>query len=178
MRKWIIGLLVGVVAAGAFALPAAATGTGGAGTLAARDALENDVLGQINLIRKQHGLTPLRLSRALSAAADAHSRDMAKRGYFDHDGPGGWTFSRRISRWYAQGSSRVWAAGENILWYSPDVQAAQAVQMWMKSPGHRRNILSPQWRELGLSAIHADSAPGDFQNLEVTIITADFGVRN
>ena len=177
MRTWLVSLLVALTCAGAVAAPAGARSSDRTRTVAARDALEAQVLAQVNQVRAQHGLAPLRLARGLTAAADAHSRDMAKRGYFDHDGPGGWTFNKRMNRWYPQGSHRQWSAGENLLWYSPDVDAAEAVKMWMQSPGHRRNILFPQWREIGLSAIHVDSAPGDFEDLEVTILTADFGVR-
>ena len=177
MRTWFACLLLALVCAGALGAPAGARSVDRARSVAARDGLEAELLVQINQIRAQRGLKPLRLSSALGAAADAHSKDMANRGYFDHDGPGGWTFAKRMNRWYPQGSHRMWSAGENLLWYSPEVQAAEAVRMWMQSPGHRRNILFAQWREVGLSAIHVDSAPGAFEDLEVTILTADFGVR-
>ncbi|MDX6487628.1 MAG: hypothetical protein QOK13_243, partial [Gaiellaceae bacterium] len=62
-------------------------------------------------------------------------------------------------------------------WSSPDVDAPQALDMWMKSPEHRANLLSKRWREIGLSAVHVQAAPGAFQGLDVTIVTADFGVR-
>ena len=47
----------------------------------------------------------------------------------------------------------------------------------MKSPEHRANLLSAKWREIGLSAVHVQAAPGTFDGLDVTIVTADFGVR-
>ncbi len=47
----------------------------------------------------------------------------------------------------------------------------------MASPEHRANILSPKWREIGVSSVHVARAPGVFGGREVTIITADFGVR-
>ena len=49
--------------------------------------------------------------------------------------------------------------------------------MWLESPGHRRVLLTPAWREIGLSAVHTASAPRVYDGLEVTIVTADFGVR-
>ncbi len=49
--------------------------------------------------------------------------------------------------------------------------------MWMRSPEHRANILAPRWREVGIAAVHLDSAPGLFRGLPVTIVTTDFGVR-
>jgi uncharacterized protein YkwD len=47
----------------------------------------------------------------------------------------------------------------------------------MASPEHRQNILTARWREIGISAIHSDSAPGTFGGRPVTVITTDFGVR-
>jgi uncharacterized protein YkwD len=52
------------------------------------------------------------------------------------------------------------------------------MQLWMNSPEHRANILDPRWREVGVSAMHFDAAPGTYQGRAVTIITTDFGVRH
>jgi hypothetical protein len=49
--------------------------------------------------------------------------------------------------------------------------------MWLDSAAHRKIMLTARWREVGLSAIHVTSAPGTFGGREVTIVTADFGVR-
>ena len=140
-------------------------------------ALETQVLSGLNALRAGRGLKPLRFSTQLAAAAEAHSRDMVKRGYFDHTSRDGTPFSKRVARFYRPGSSNYWSAGENLLWFSPDVGASTAISMWMKSPAHRAILLSPEWREVGLSAVHVRSAPGVFEGLEVTVVTADFGVR-
>jgi uncharacterized protein YkwD len=139
--------------------------------------LEQDVLANLNALRKQHGLVPLRFSTKLAAAARHHSTDMANRGYFSHSSANGSSFSRRIARFYPMGSRRYWAVGENLLWSSPDVDAAGAIEMWLNSPAHRKIMLTARWREVGLSAVHVTSAPGAFGGREVTIVTADFGVR-
>jgi uncharacterized protein YkwD len=47
----------------------------------------------------------------------------------------------------------------------------------MHSPEHRANILKPEWREIGVSAVHLDTAPGTYGGRPVTIVTTDFGVR-
>jgi uncharacterized protein YkwD len=139
--------------------------------------LEQGVLASINALRGQHGLAPLRLSSRLSAAARAHSADMAARGYFSHTSANGSTFSRRIARFYPMGKSRYWSVGENLLWSSPDVSAERALDMWLNSPEHKKNMLTARWREIGLSAVHVTAAPGTFAGREVTIVTTDFGVR-
>ena len=140
--------------------------------------LEQGVLADINTLRKQHGLSPLRLSGSLSAAARQHSSEMAARGYFSHDSANGSSFDKRIARYYPMGRSRYWSVGENLLWSSPDVDAGGALNMWWNSPEHRKNMLTARWREIGLSAVHVAAAPGTFGGREVTIVTTDFGVRH
>jgi len=140
-------------------------------------ALEQGVLADINALRAQHGLGPLRLSSRLSAAARQHSSEMASRGYFSHNSANGSSFDSRIKRFYPMGSNHYWSVGENLLWSSPDVDAAEALNMWFNSPEHRKNMLTARWREIGLSAVHVAAAPGTYGGREVTIVTTDFGVR-
>ena len=140
-------------------------------------ALEAQVLADVNTTRRQRGLRPLRFSLALSRAAEFHSRDMARRGYFSHNSANGAAFWRRVQRFYPSAGYRSWAVGENLVWASPDLSAASAMSMWMGSPPHRANLLSRQWREIGLAAVHAPSAPGVFGGHPVTIVTANFGSR-
>jgi len=147
-------------------------------TLAAADQLETQVLAELNGIRRRHGLTPLRLSRPLSTAADAHSRAMGTFGFFDHDSRDGSEFWERVQRFYGQDGYKSWSVGENLLWSSGTLTGAAALKLWMGSPGHRRNILTARWREIGLSALRVGSAPGVYGGHDVVIITTDFGVRS
>lgn len=143
----------------------------------ALSSLEAGVLTQLNEIRTQHGLAPVRVSARLTAAAADHSREMADDGYFEHTSADGSAFWKRIGRWYAQSGYGYWSVGENLLWSSPQVDPAGALKLWMDSPEHRANILTARWREIGVSALHLANAPGVYHGLEVTIITTDFGVR-
>jgi uncharacterized protein YkwD len=161
------------VVAGAGSAQARVDGTR---TLTARNSLEADVLVQINQFRRSRGLAPLRLSGALRRAADSHSSAMATRGFFAHESADGTAFWQRVARFYPQ-LTGGWSVGENLLWSSPDVDGAGALRMWLNSPPHRKILLTPRWREVGLSAVHAASAPGVYRGLEVTVLTADFGVR-
>jgi uncharacterized protein YkwD len=167
-------LTLSAVALWAVASPAGATAEHPA---AATRALEQGVLSSMNTLRRDHGLAPLRISGGLVTAARKHSTDMATRGYFSHTSANGSSFDRRIARFYPMGHKHYWSVGENLLWSSPDVDAARALDMWLKSPEHRKNMLTARWREVGLSAVHVPSAPGTFGGREVTIVTADFGVR-
>ena len=139
--------------------------------------LESGVLRQLNAVRSGHGLVALRESPGLAAAALQHSREMADDGYFEHNSFDGTSFSTRIAHWYSLGRYRSWMVGENLLWSSPTVDPARALDMWMRSPEHRANILNPRWRDIGVGAVHASAPGGAFGNHAVTIITTDFGVR-
>jgi uncharacterized protein YkwD len=140
--------------------------------------LRSGLLAQVNAYRLAHRLGPLRVSPALTAAANAHSTQMARLGYFSHDSANGSSFSSRVATFYSPRGYRSWTVGENLLWGSPDVGAARALKLWLASPPHRANLLSPRWREIGLVAVHARSAPGVYGNAPTTIVTADFGTRS
>jgi uncharacterized protein YkwD len=170
----LVALAITVVGLWVAASPAGATADRPTASLSS---LEQGVLADINALRKQHGLAPLRISARLSAAARQHSQEMAARGYFSHNSANGSSFDRRIARYYPVGGSRFWSVGENLLWSSPDVDAGGALEMWWNSPEHRKNMLTARWREIGLSAVHVATAPGLYGGREVTIVTTDFGVR-
>jgi uncharacterized protein YkwD len=138
--------------------------------------LEQGVLAEINALRAEHKLAPLRVSVALAAAAREHSQQMADQGYFAHESGDGSPFSKRLQHFYPQGKA-YWSVGENLLWSSPDVEPGRALQLWLDSPEHRANLLNARWREIGVSAVHVPAAPGTFRGLDVTIVTTDFGVR-
>jgi uncharacterized protein YkwD len=164
----------------AFSLTAFAATSAGARErstgMTALNELERAVLVEINAVRRRHGLAALRADAMLRAAADAHSKSMATRGFFAHESADGSSFSKRVARYYPRGRGS-WSAGENLLWSSPSVDAAGSVRTWMNSPPHRGNLLTPRWREIGLSAVHVAAGPGVFGGAPVTILTADFGRR-
>lgn len=138
---------------------------------------EADIVRRINAIRASRGRRPLRVSRQLSAAAAFHTNQMGLRGFFEHESANGAEFWKRIERFYPVLPGRSWSVGENIVWGTPDLSAAGAVREWMTSPPHRENLLSRQWREIGLGGAHFESAPGTYRGGPVTIVTADFGTR-
>jgi uncharacterized protein YkwD len=143
----------------------------------ALNALSRDVLADVNAFRRSHGLVALRVSAALNSAAAQHSTEMARDGYFAHESANGASFDKRLVRFYPMGARRYWSVGENLVWAAPDLAADQAMTMWLNSPPHRENLLTARWREIGISAVHVDSAPGAYGGGPATIITTDFGVR-
>ncbi len=171
-----------IAAALAVALAAVAATASGASAAprapaASLSSLESSVLVDINAFRAEHHLARLRLSTSLTRAAREHSGQMAADGYFAHESADGSAFWKRIQTFYGSSRWQFWSVGENLLWSSPDVDASRALKLWLASPEHRKNLLSPAWREIGVSAVHAARAPGTFAGRDVTIVTTDFGVR-
>ena len=146
-------------------------------TVAVLSAVESSVLGRINDVRRSRGLRPLTMSRGLSAAAAYHSRQMVQHGFFEHESRGGGAFWKRVERFYGSTGFTAWEVGENLAYGSPELSPAATVRMWMNSPGHRENVLSRRWREIGLGVVHVGSAGGEFEGSPVTVVTADFGYR-
>ncbi len=173
----LVAVSASVLSAVALTGPASARNARPTSASTSVSALEAAVLANVNQIRTQRGLHALKLSRRLSAAADQQSVSMGAKGFFSHNSADGTAFWKRILHYYPDRNYRSWAVGENLLWSSPDIDASQALEMWMKSPEHRANLLSKNWREIGLSAVHVQAAPRAFHGLDVTIVTADFGVR-
>jgi uncharacterized protein YkwD len=139
--------------------------------------LNHQVLVAVNKFRVAHHLVPLRLSRGLNASARQHSLEMGADGYFAHHSADGTAFWKRIQHYFPSRGYSYWSVGENLLWSSPDVSATVAMKRWIASPEHLKNLLTPEWRRIGISAVHVDNAPGVYHGLPVTIITTDFGVR-
>jgi uncharacterized protein YkwD len=139
--------------------------------------LNHQVLAAINQFRVAHGLVPLRQSAELNRSARQHSFEMGRRGYFGHSSANGTAFWRRIRHFYPAGNHSYWSVGENLLWSAPSVSTAGAMKLWIASPEHLRNLLTSQWRQIGVSAVRVLRAPGVFHGRRVTIITTDFGVR-
>ena len=96
-----------------------------------------------NAERAQAGCSALTVDPRITAAAQAHSEDMAASGYFAHDSQDGRDFADRIT---AAGYDAPGA--ENIAMGRQD--AADVVQDWMESPSHRANLLNCSLTTIGV----------------------------
>ena len=168
-RGLLLVAVLGLVAGSAHATPA-----GPAGTRAV--SLEQELLLELNEARGERGLRPLRLANGLQTAAVGHSRSMLAGRFFAHESRDGTQMAERVRRLYPPlGGS--WSVGENLIWASPRLGAAQAVRAWLASPGHRRNMLAAGWREVGIGAVRAVSPGGPFGSGTVVVVTMNFGAR-
>lgn len=130
----------------------------------------------VNQERTSRGLPRLRLNQKLSTAADRHSGDMVVKNYFSHDSLSGASFVDRIRRAGYLRNARSWSAGENLAWGSGDRGTPEAImRAWMNSAGHRANILTGRFREIGIGV--ASGAPLRV-SLPAVTYTTDFGFKS
>lgn len=99
----------------------------------------------LNELRAQKGLVPLSASAKLTTAARKHAQDMARRGFFSHEGSNGSSVGDRVRR---QGGGFCFVA-ENIAKGQGSLQ--EVVADWMASAGHRKNMLNRKAAEYGLA---------------------------
>ena len=76
---------------------------------------------------------------------------MVSERFFDHTAPSGVTMVDRIRRAGYTSGARAWGLGENIAWGSGRLATASQIhRSWMRSAGHRANILMRSFREIGI----------------------------
>jgi uncharacterized protein YkwD len=110
----------------------------------AANSIERRAFEKTNLARVQNGLSPLVWDADLYRMARTHSEKMARDGYFSHVTPEGMRLTDRARE---AGILHYSVLGENIAYNQGyDDPGAFAVEKWMSSPGHRANILSPEFR--------------------------------
>src|SRR3954451_1049021 len=177
LRRKMAGGLVLLALAAVIAPAATARTTHATQHAQTKASLQAGILQELNDLRASHHLHPLTLSRSLSAASLARTKEMAADGYFAHDSGDGSAFWKRIQHFYAASGYGYWSVGENLLWSTPDVNSPGAIKLCWNSPEHKKNMLDPRWREIGIAALHIGTAPGVYGDQEVTIVTTDFGVR-
>ncbi|MBI3360356.1 MAG: LysM peptidoglycan-binding domain-containing protein [Chloroflexi bacterium] len=118
--------------------------------------VEQQIIDLTNQNRSANGLPPLTRDERLMEIARWKSQDLVTRDYFAHDDPvtgrfltGDLIFGQEIGNW----------AGENLAWFSKEYRsaslAAQALQSWLDSPGHRENIMRSQFTLTGAGVVRS-----------------------
>jgi hypothetical protein len=110
-------------------------------------AVELDVVERVNAERSAVGLARLGVNYSLMDAAWSHSSHMRAIGRICHSGCGD-----------GDPGSRISATGYQWSWYGENVaagfgSASAVVEAWMASPGHRANILKPEFTDIGVAVI-------------------------
>ena len=104
------------------------------------------IIALTNRERAKHGVPPLKFDRACALAIAGHVNDMAKARYLSHQGRDGRGASERYLKYKLAGRG----AGENIA-YNTSGTAESFMRQWLRSPGHRGNILSAVYKGIGAS---------------------------
>ena len=139
------------------------------------NAKEKETFIRHNKIRRNHDLRTFCVHPKLQRAARAHSKDMIRRDYFSHNTKGRGSFEKRLKRFgYTPKGFKYYTVGENIAGGNgPYSEPAKIMRGWMKSTGHRRNILNGKFRQIGIGT-HTGTYK---RHKEWTMYTADFGTR-
>lgn len=187
-RNFVVSLAIALLGLVALVVPAEAGRSGGKGGGSAcerwgsakPDSLANGearkaILCLINEKRQNAGLKPLDRSKKLQRAAQRHNDHMLETGCFSHECSGEAGLGVRLDAVdYIRDGLSAWAYGENIAWGLGERGTPRAiVGAWMDSAGHRANILSRDFREIGVGfsagTPNGKSEPGG-------IYTTDFGL--
>lgn len=122
-----------------------------------------NIENMVNAERVERGIAPLKVNQSLDNAATNKSLDMISRDYFDHYALGltPWDFIKVQNYDYLY-------AGENL---AMDFNTSEAtVNAWMNSPAHRKNILNPDFQEMGVGVVKGEftDSAGTHQTQMVT----------
>jgi len=113
--------------------------------------LEQQVINLVNKERAASGLAPLASNWELCRVARYKSQDMINKKYFAHQSP---TYGSPFTMMQSFGI-RFSAGGENIAYGQRTPQ--EVMNAWMNSPGHRNNIMSPIYTQIGVGVAKASN---------------------
>jgi hypothetical protein len=122
------------------------------------------LLDEANKARRKDGLSDLSLSQKLNQAAYLKATDMFEKQYWGHNAPDG----TKPWKWFIEVDYGYTKAGENL---AKNFYTAEAVTTaWMDSVEHRKNILEPDYTEVGFAV-----ASGMLDGQQTTIVVALYG---
>jgi uncharacterized protein YkwD len=116
--------------------------------------VEDLVFELTNQHRRAKSVAPLSKDAELRDVARAYSNDMLVRRFFDHTSPDGVSFHDRISahyhHWVSFTGENIWSAWGYYKTSNALSLAKEIVDDWLSSPGHRANMLDPDFTHLGV----------------------------
>lgn len=126
---------------------------------------KNEVIRITNLERNKYSLPSLKENSKLDLSAKAKTEDMIARQYFEHQSPIG----EKVADLVEKTGYEFIVLGENLAMGNFE-NDQDLIKAWMDSPGHRENILNPNYKEIGVSVIK-----GMFEGKEVWMAVQHFG---
>jgi uncharacterized protein YkwD len=114
----------------------------------------------LNDERATAGLGQLTIAPALTQPSAAYSARMVAENFFAHEAPDGSTLVDRLTTARYIDPNGDWTVGENLAWGQGDLATARNIMVaWMNSPGHRHNILTGEFTQVGIGIV--PGTPGD-----------------
>jgi uncharacterized protein YkwD len=139
------------------------------GNLSSRQVLNVEaIITLTNNARALNGLPPLRANLLLNTIAESRAKDMLEKQYFAHVSPTGQQASDIAQSVGYQYKIIAENIGSGVFYTNKKI-----VDGWMQSPGHRRNILSPEVEEIGAAALK-----GRMNGMETYISVQIFGLQS
>lgn len=124
----------------------------------------SELLEQTNKVRKSYGIGQLKLNDKLNKAAYLKGKDMFADQYWAHVAPDG----TQPWKWFADVDYNYSEAGENLAKNFTTTSAAMTA--WMNSPGHKANLLNPDYLEVGFAVIN-----GELDGKPTALVVALYG---
>lgn len=130
--------------------------------------VENEVVRLCNVERQKAGIQPLSNNEMLRQVARYKSNDMLQNNYFAHESPSTgyqpWDLASTFNYSYKAFGENIWmtkvegdlSSPNAMLDYRSSVTAQKMVQDWMNSPGHKANILNPNFNKIGVGVAFSD----------------------
>jgi uncharacterized protein YkwD len=135
--------------------------------------IDQATLCLLNEQRAAAGLPALTENAQLDSSSTAFSKLMVTEGFFDHTSPEGTTVVNRLTQVGYLPGEGSWNAGENIAWGQGTLATPSSIMTaWMNSAGHRENILSADYSDIGLGVAAGTPVGGAMPG---ATYTTDFG---
>jgi uncharacterized protein YkwD len=130
----------------------------------------------INRARDRYHLRALDVAKSLNRASQDHTDYMLRHDCFDHECGSEAALDKRLKKaGYLKSGMTAWSYGENIAWGQDRLGTPKAmVKAWMHSPGHRANILNPDFRDVGIGFRSGSLSK---RSTNAGLYTTDFGYR-
>jgi uncharacterized protein YkwD len=134
------------------------------------------ILCLVNAERADNGLPALNHVAELDQSSQGMCQRMVTEHFFAHETPDGKTVVDRVKPTGYIPNSGDWVVGENLAWGSGALSTPQAiVNGWMNSPGHRANILAPDYKDIGMATCNGSPMT---TNSGGTVYVNNFGAKS
>ncbi len=130
--------------------------------------IELEILRLVNIEREKHGVKPVKFAYDYYECATVRARECASEETFSHTRPDGRAWHTVFEDYKAPS---YWGAGENLALYV--YSAEHVVQGWMNSPGHRANILRPEYDYMAVAICEIEGYPGYYSAAQLFISSWD-----